>query len=59
MDAEVRERGAIAIYGAFAKISDPDMVLRRWKRLKDALKDQFRAESEAAYRAFKFEDPFF
>lgn len=53
MDPEVRERGAIAIYGAFARIPDPDMVLRRWKRLKDALKDQYRAEAEAAYRAFQ------
>lgn len=50
---DIVEEVAFAIYREFARIPDPEFALRRWNRLRPAVRDQYRREAEAAITAYK------
>lgn len=43
-----------ALYGKFARISDPDVLDRRWARLMPAVRDSFIAEAKVAISTFLY-----
>ena len=49
--ADMIEAGAMAIYAAFIRSTDPDVIDKRWNRCADRTRREFRNEARECIRA--------